>query len=213
MTSSFVQFGLLSPFSHGILNDQPWCTVWVAQWECLWLHFPPGSTFDLSDTSCRFAGLLLVSFSIAFRWVSILKFLDNMVSAVTILSASDLAYNWRSWSDVPVIFLHRRPLTTLGCPTPTAVVGSQWGELGSEAFATDTHIAGSSVTVASPAAPNGQLLVLTVSEAVNPNLSCWGRGMQGRAGVTSLSSSSGCRVMFAVCRCLGEYWHHVCMCQ
>ena len=42
----------------------------------------------------------------------------------TVLSASDRAYDcpdWRSWSDVPTIFLRRRPLTTLGRPTPTAV--------------------------------------------------------------------------------------------
>src|ERR1700761_6298515 len=136
-----------------------------------------------------------------------------MVSAVTVLSASDLAYDWRSWSDVPVIFLRRRPLTTLGRPTPTAVAGSQWGEPCSEAFAIDARVAGSSVTVAGPAAPNGQPLVLAVSEVVNPDLSCWGRGTWGRLGVTSLSSSSGCRAMFTVCRRLGEYCHHVCMCQ
>ena len=72
---------------------------------------------------------------------------------------------------------------TLGCPTPTNVADSQWGEPCSEAFATDAHIAGSNVTVAGPAAPNGQPLVLAVSEAVNPDLSYCGRGLQGRAGV------------------------------
>ena len=72
---------------------------------------------------------------------------------------------------------------TLGYPTPTAVMGLQWGEPRSEAFATDAHIAGSNVTMASPAAPNGQPLVLDVSEAVNPDLSYRGRGSQGRAGV------------------------------
>ena len=109
-----------------------------------------------------------------------------MVSVVTVLSASDLAYDWRSWSDVPVIFLCHCPLMTLGCPTPTAVAGLQWGEPRSEAFATDTCIAGSSVTVASPAALNGQPLVLAISEAVNPDLSCWGRGTWGRLGVATL---------------------------
>ena len=109
-----------------------------------------------------------------------------MVSVVTVLSASDLAYDWRSWSDVPVIFLRCRPLTTLGRPTPTAVAGSQWGEPRSEAFATDARVAGSSVTVAGPAAPNGQPLVLAVSEAVNPDLSCWGRGTWGRLGAATL---------------------------
>jgi hypothetical protein len=63
---------------------------------------------------------------------------------------------------------------TLGCPTPTAVVDSKWGELRSEAFATDVHLARSNVIVAGLAAPNGQLLVLAVSDAVNPDLSCWG---------------------------------------
>ena len=72
---------------------------------------------------------------------------------------------------------------TLGCPTPTAVVGSQWGEPHSEAFATDAHVAGSNVTMAGPAALNGQSLVLTISEAVNPDLSYRGRGLWGRAGV------------------------------
>ena len=39
----------------------------------------------------------------------------------------------------------------------------QWGEPRSEAFAIDARVAGSSVTVASLAAPNGQPLVLAVS--------------------------------------------------
>ena len=85
---------------------------------------------------------------------------------MTVLSASDLAHDcpgWRSWSDTPTLFLHCHPLTTLGHPTPTAVADSQWGEPRSEAFAIDMCIAGSSVTVASLAAPNGQPLVLTVS--------------------------------------------------
>ena len=142
MLSSFVQFGSLSLFPHSTLNKKPWCAIWVAWWECSWLHFPPGGTFDVSDTSHRFTGLLLVSLSIAFRWVSILKFLYNMVSAVTVLSASDLAYDWRLWSNVPVIFLCCHPLMTLGCPTPTAVMGLQCSEPCSEAFATDMHIAG-----------------------------------------------------------------------
>jgi hypothetical protein len=98
-----------------------------------------------------------------------------MVSPVIILSASDLTHDcpdWRSWSDVPTLFLRRRPLTTLGRPIPTAVADSQWGEPRSEAFGTDARIAGSSVNVAGPAALNGQPLVLAVSEAVNPDLSC-----------------------------------------
>ena len=85
---------------------------------------------------------------------------------VTVLSASGLAHDcpgWRSWSDTPTLFLRCRPLTTLGRPTPTAVADSQWGEPRSEAFAIDARVAGSSVTVASLAAPNGQPLVLAVS--------------------------------------------------
>ena len=73
----------------------------------------------------------------------------------TVLSASDGAYDcpdWRSWSDIPTIFLRRRPLTTLGRPTPTAVADSQWGEPRSEAFATDARVAGSKFTVAGLAA-------------------------------------------------------------
>jgi hypothetical protein len=103
-----------------------------------------------------------------------------MVSTVTVLSASDLAYDcpdWRPWSDVPTLFLRRRPLTTLGRPTPTVVADSQWGEPRSEAFGTDARIAlfaGSNVNVAGPAAPCGQPLVLAVLEAVNPDLSCRG---------------------------------------
>src|ERR1700761_6876489 len=126
-----------------------------------------------------------------------------MVSAVTVLSASDLAYDWRSWSDVPVIFLRRHPLMTLGHPTPTAVAGSQWGEPRSEAFAIDARVAGSSVTVAGPAAPNGQPLVLAVSEAVNPDLSCWGRGTWGRAGVKAAAPcGSNAKSGYSVtCKC------------
>ena len=98
---------------------------------------------------------------------------------VTVPSASDLAHDcpgWGSWSDAPILFLHRRPLTTLGRPTPTAIVDSQWCEPRLDAFSTDARVAGSSVTVAGPAAPCGQPLVLAVSDAVNPDLSCWGRG-------------------------------------
>ena len=72
---------------------------------------------------------------------------------------------------------------TLGYPTPTAVVGLQWGEPCSGAFATDMCIAGSNVTVASPAALNGQPLVLAISEVVNPDLSYCGRESWVRAGV------------------------------
>jgi hypothetical protein len=104
-------------------------------------------------------------------------FFFNMVSPVTILSASDLAYDcpdWRLWSSVPTLFLRRRPLTTLGRPTPTVVTDSQWGEPRLEAFGTDACFAGSNVNAAGPAAPCGQPLVLAVLEAVNPDLSCRG---------------------------------------
>ena len=106
-----------------------------------------------------------------------------MVSAVTVLSVSDLTYEcpgWRAWSDAPTspaLFLRRRPLMTLGHPTPTtftAVAESQLGEPRSEAFGIDARVAGSSVNVASPAARNGQPLVLAVYETVNPDLSCRG---------------------------------------
>ena len=63
---------------------------------------------------------------------------------------------------------------------------SQWGEPRSEVFATDARVAGSSVTVAGLAALNGQPLVLAVYEAVNPDLSCRGRGTWDRAGVKPL---------------------------
>ena len=75
---------------------------------------------------------------------------------VTVPSASDLAHDcpgWGSWSDAPILFLRRRPLTTLGRPTPTAVADSQWGEPRSEVFATDARVAGSSVTVAGSCCP------------------------------------------------------------
>ena len=86
-------------------------------------------------------------------------FYFNIVSAVTVLSASGLDYDcpdWRSWSDVPTLFLCRRPLTTLGRPAATVVADSQWGESHSEAFGTDARVAGSNVNVAGPAAPCGQ---------------------------------------------------------
>ena len=98
--------------------------------------------------------------------VHLFYFISILYSVVTVLSASDLAHDcpsWRSWSDAPILFLHRHPLTTLGCPTPTTIVDSQWGGPRLDAFSTDTRIAGSSVTVAGPAAPCGQLLVLAVS--------------------------------------------------
>ena len=63
------------PLLHGVLKFQAlqalvfshfFCTTpftsnlgalpWWPQWECSCLHFPPGDTFDLSDTSRRFAG-------------------------------------------------------------------------------------------------------------------------------------------------------------
>ena len=98
---------------------------------------------------------------------------------------------------------------TLGHPTPTAVADSQWSEPHLEAFATDARFAGSSVTVAGLAALNGQLLVLAVYEVVNPDLSCWGRGLWGRAGVTTCPLfSPGRGVMFTVCCRRGEYCHH-----
>ena len=82
------------------------------------------------------------------------------------------------------LFLRRRPLTSLGRTTAlTTVAESQWGEPRPEAVGTDARFAGSSVTMAGPAAPCGQPLVLAVSEAVNPDLSCRGRGTRGRAGV------------------------------
>ena len=47
----------------------------------------------------------------------------------------------------------------------------QWGEPCSEAtFGTGARIAGSTVTVANPAASSGQPLVLAILEAVNPDL-------------------------------------------
>ena len=49
-------------------------------------------------------------------------------------------------------FLRRRPLMTLGRPTPTVVVDLQWGEPRSEAFATDARVAGSKFTMAGLAA-------------------------------------------------------------
>jgi hypothetical protein len=138
--------------------------------------------------------LTLVVVSQAYLWFRFLLLLGerpslfsfHMVSPVTILSVSDLDFycpDWRSWSDVPTLFLRRRPLTTLGRPTPTVTADLQWGEPRSEAFGTDAHVAGSNVNVAGPAAPCGQPLVLAVSEAVNHDLSCRGRGTRGRAGV------------------------------
>jgi hypothetical protein len=58
----FLIFSCTTPFTSN-LGAPPW---WP-RWECSWLHFPPGGTFDLSDASRRFAGLPFVSFSFAFR--------------------------------------------------------------------------------------------------------------------------------------------------
>ena len=47
-------------------------------------------------------------------------FIFNMVPIFTVLSASDLVYDcpdWKSWGDVPTLFLRHHPLTTLGRPT------------------------------------------------------------------------------------------------
>ena len=55
---------------------------------------------------------------------------------------------------------------------PTAVAESRWH---SEAFGTDTRVAGSSVTVAGPAAP----LALAVLEAVDPDSVIRNAGYRG----------------------------------
>ncbi|KAH9011995.1 hypothetical protein EDB85DRAFT_1900648 [Lactarius pseudohatsudake] len=47
------------------------------------------------------------------------------------------------WSAAPYLFLRRRPLTTLGRPSPTAVAESQRGEPRSRAFGTGARVAGS----------------------------------------------------------------------
>ncbi|KAH9011997.1 hypothetical protein EDB85DRAFT_1900650 [Lactarius pseudohatsudake] len=47
-----------------------------------------------------------------------------------------------SWSVAPYLFLRRRPLTTLGCPPPTAVAESQGGEPHSDTFGTGARVAG-----------------------------------------------------------------------
>jgi hypothetical protein len=61
----------LPVFSHFFRTtpfiSNPGAPPWWPRWECSWPHFLPGGTFDLSDTSRRFAGLPLVLFSIAFR--------------------------------------------------------------------------------------------------------------------------------------------------
>jgi hypothetical protein len=83
-------------------------------------------------------------------------------------------------------------LTLCCCPLMTlSHLELQWGELCSEAtFGTDMCIAGSNVIVASPAASGGQPLVLTISEAVNPDLApvcqVGEEEHAGRAGAASL---------------------------
>ncbi len=66
------------------------------------------------------------------------------------------------WSATPGLILHHRPLTTIGCPSPTAIAESQWGELHLDASGTRVCIAGllSQWLVLLP--PSGQPLVLTV---------------------------------------------------
>ncbi|KAH9034337.1 hypothetical protein EDB85DRAFT_1889835 [Lactarius pseudohatsudake] len=59
------------------------------------------------------------------------------------------------WSAAPYLFLHRRPLMTLGRPLPTAVTESQWGEPHSDAFGTGPTC--HSVTVNPDLAPSVRL--------------------------------------------------------
>ena len=85
-----------------------------------------------------------------------------MIYAVTLSSTSDpvvlaTVLAGGHWSASPDLPLRRRPLTTL------SRLESQRGEPRSEAtFGTGARVAGSSVIVAGPAAPSGQLLVLAV---------------------------------------------------
>ena len=134
---------------------------------------------------------------------------------VTVPSASDLAHDcpgWGSWSDAPILFLRRRPLTTLGRPTPTAIADSQWCEPRLDAFSTDARVAGSSVTVAGPAAL-GQLLVLAVSGGQSRLVMSGMRNAgQDGSGKPVLRRVLAVGAIFTTSRCRGEYCHRPSMC-
>ncbi|KAH9008727.1 hypothetical protein EDB84DRAFT_1446757 [Lactarius hengduanensis] len=87
------------------------------------------------------------------------------------------------------LFLHCRPLTTLGCPPPTAVVESQWGEPCSDAFGTNARVAGS-ISLGPVLLPLWATVstrrLLTVNPDLAPSVGSGKRKAgQGRAGAVS----------------------------
>ncbi|KAH9020350.1 hypothetical protein EDB85DRAFT_1896219 [Lactarius pseudohatsudake] len=101
-------------------------------------HLPPTAVVesqwgeprsDASGTSVHVAGLIPL-------WPVLLPIVGNLPPP-----DSPRRQAGGTWSVAPYLFLRRRPLTTLGCPPPTAIAESQWGEPHSDAFGTGTHVA------------------------------------------------------------------------
>ncbi len=174
LVPSIIKFFELFPsfFPHNTLHEQHWHATSLPRWECLWFSFPPSGTCDLFDP-CRRLSLLqacLISFSVAALCLSfrvsihfILFF--NLVyagcpsSQIRFLRTRD---SLGPWSATPGLILRRRPLTTVGRPSPTAVAESQWGEPRSDASGTSARVAGSLSQWLVLLPPSGQPLVLAV---------------------------------------------------
>src|SRR6266702_2351118 len=158
---------LTAPFAGNL--DVP---SWLPRWERSWFSFPPSGTCDSFDPRRRLSlsQACLISFSVAALCLSfrvsihfILFF--NLVyagcpsSQIRFLRTRD---SLGPWSATLGLILRRRPLTTVGRPSPTAVAESQWGEPRSDASGTSARVAGSLSQWLVLLPPSGQPLVLAV---------------------------------------------------
>ncbi|KAI9437083.1 hypothetical protein BJY52DRAFT_1196710 [Lactarius psammicola] len=100
---------------------------------------------------------------------------------------------WGPWIIAPYLLLRRRPLTTLGRPSPTAFAESQWGEPRSDAFGTGARVAGSLSQWLVLLPPCGQPSVLAVGEEES------GAGREWQACPSSSSGRGAMLHTFSVC--------------
>ncbi|KAH9009724.1 hypothetical protein EDB84DRAFT_1446144, partial [Lactarius hengduanensis] len=169
---------LLSPSPHSTLHERPWRAAWLPQWE---RPLPPQYLFPGVFNLQALQSLPIFSHSSP-RHPSRATLACRLVASTFIFGAEHTfpklevlgSLLWASPSAVAL-------LTTLGCPTPTAVAESQWGEPRSRAFGTGARVAGS--------ISSGPVLLPLVGN-LNPDLAPgvgWRRGRRGRAGVAGLS--------------------------
>ncbi len=171
---SIIKFFELFPsfFLHNTLHKQHWRATWLPHWECLWFSFLPSGTCDSFDP-CRRLSLsqaCLILFLVAalclFFQVSIhfilffnLVYVGCPSSQIRFLQTCN---SLGPWSATLGLILHRCPLTTVGCPSPTTVVELQWGEPRLDASGTSACVAGSLSQWLVLLLPSGQPLVLAI---------------------------------------------------